>query len=93
MTVQITETRNPPATATVEQSEIAAASEVDDNRADDDQPSFASTQETEDGGDAHSLDTGSASASVHADEDGQEEEGDIEDGTSDQEEHDEHPRC
>ena len=89
MTVEITETRNPPATATGEHSEIAAASEVDDNRAGDDQPSVASTQETEDGGDAHSLDTGSASASVHADGDDHEE-GDIEEGTSDQGDHDDH---
>ena len=68
---------------------IAAASEVDDNRAGDDQPSVASTQETEDGGDAHSLDTGSASASVHADGDDHEE-GDIAEGTPDQGDHDDH---
>ena len=89
MTVEITETRNPPATVTGEHSEIAAASEVDDNRAGDDQPSVASTQETEDGGDAHSLDTGSASASVHADEDDHED-GDIDEGTTNQGDHDEH---
>ena len=89
MTVQIIETHNQPATVTGEQNTIAAASEVDDNRAGDDQPSVASTQETEDSGDAHSLDTGSASASVHADGDDHEE-GDIEEGTADQGDHDDH---
>ena len=89
MTVEITETRNPPATV-AEHIEIAAASEVDDNSAGDDQPSVASTQETEDGGDAHPLDTGSASASVHADEDDHAEERDIDEGTPDQEDHDDH---
>ena len=69
LVVEITEAANPPETTTGQNtSNTAAAGEVDVNRAGDDQPSVASTQDAEDSEDAHSLDTESAGASVHADQ-------------------------
>ena len=67
LVVEIGEVHNQPETTTGE-STTAAAGEVDVNRAGDDQPSVASTQDAEDSEDAHSLDTESAGASVHADQ-------------------------